>query len=671
MSTSQMLLRAQAPGSTSTPWTIKLLALAVGCAAALVIFPFDASSQAFVEPQVSAAATARTSQVASQPMVNSVPSLQRTVATADQQTYSVLMAATDGTTSSESYSNSPLVLASLAALAGLAMFLKGVMTKSTPPALAPAFQFSPVAPSEESVAVNMDNIWSMGATASVATPALAADGKKALNVVVVGAGLAGMMTAMNLVDQGHKVTMYEGRPFVGGKVSSWQDKDGNHIEMGLHVFFGCYENLFKVMRKLGIMDSLLRKEHSHVFINKEGRIGELDFRFPIGAPFHGLKAFFTTTQLEFKSILSNAVRLATSPVVKGVINFDAGMRDIRNLDNISFYDWWIQGGGDDESIKRMWDPVAYALGFIDCKDISARCMLTIFNFFATKTDASLLRMLEGSPNEFLHKPIVKYLEERGVEFHLGQRVRDITWEERDGKTLVTGFKVGNDEAPVTADAYVFACDVPGIQKVLPQEWRSKYALFDNIYKLTAVPVATVQLRYDGWVTELNDTTKVKNLSKAFGIDNLLYSADADFSCFADLALTSPTDYYKPGEGSLMQLVLTPADPYMNMSDDDIAKKVDEQVKVLFPSARNLNVTWSNVVKLGQSLYREAPGMDPFRPTQETPIPNFFLAGSYTAQDYIDSMEGATISGQLCADVMLKRVDALRALVQPPRVLQTA
>ncbi len=70
---------------------------------------------------------------------------------------------------------------------------------------------------------------------------------------------------------------------------------------------------------------------------------------------------------------------------------------------------------------------------------------------------------------------------------------------------------------------------------------------------------------------------MKDLKKALGIDNLLYSADADFSCFADLALTSPSDYYKPGEGSLMQLVLTPADPYMNMNDEAIAQKVDEQV----------------------------------------------------------------------------------------------
>eukprot|EP00957_Ditylum_brightwellii_P032142 2436978-Ditylum_brightwellii.AAC.1 len=55
-----------------------------------------------------------------------------------------------------------------------------------------------------------------------------------LKIGIVGAGLAGMVAAMDLADAGHEVEMFEVRPFVGGKVSSWQDKDGNHIEMGLH-----------------------------------------------------------------------------------------------------------------------------------------------------------------------------------------------------------------------------------------------------------------------------------------------------------------------------------------------------------------------------------------------------------------------------------------------------
>ncbi|NQW38269.1 MAG: FAD-dependent oxidoreductase, partial [Cyanobacteria bacterium] len=79
---------------------------------------------------------------------------------------------------------------------------------------------------------------------------------------------------------------------------------------------------------------------------------------------------------------------------------------------------------------------------------------------------------------------------------------------------------------------------------------------------------------------------------------------------------------------------------------------DAQVRELFPSAANLKLVWSNVVKLAQSLYREAPGMEPYRPDQRTPVTNFFMAGSYTKQDYIDSMEGATMSGRLAATAIL-------------------
>ena len=45
-----------------------------------------------------------------------------------------------------------------------------------------------------------------------------------------------MIAAMDLADAGHQVEMFELRPFVGGKVSSWKDKDDNHIEMGLHTY---------------------------------------------------------------------------------------------------------------------------------------------------------------------------------------------------------------------------------------------------------------------------------------------------------------------------------------------------------------------------------------------------------------------------------------------------
>ena len=482
-----------------------------------------------------------------------------------------------------------------------------------------------------------------------------------MRVAIVGAGLAGMATAIDLVDAGAEVEIFESRPFVGGKVGSWIDKDGNHLEMGLHVFFGCYYNLFALMEKVGAIDNLRLKQHTHTFINKGGRIGELDFRFLTGAPFNGLKAFFTTSQLSTVDKAANSLALGTSPIVRALVDPEGAMKTIRDLDRISFADWFRSHGGNNGSLRKMWDPIAYALGFIDTEDISARCMLTIFQFFATKTEASVLRMLEGSPSEYLHKPIVDYLSARGVKIHTRRRVREVLYQDAGDKTRVTGIVVanGDSEETITADAYVCACDVPGIKKIIPQAWR-KWSEFDNIYKLNAVPVATVQLRFDGWVTELNDADKRNQLEKAMGIDNLLYTPDADFSCFADLALASPGDYYKEGQGSLLQLVLTPGDPFIKEKNEDIANHVLEQVRQLFPSARDLNMTWYSVVKLAESLYREAPGMDLFRPAQKTPVSNFFLAGSYTQQDYIDSMEGATLSGKQAAKAVLENAEQLKA-----------
>lgn len=485
-----------------------------------------------------------------------------------------------------------------------------------------------------------------------------------MRVAIVGAGLAGLSTAVELADAGHEVQIFESRPFVGGKVGSWVDADGNHIEMGLHVFFGCYYNLFALMRKVGAIDDLRLKEHIHTFINRGGKTGALDFRFITGAPFNGLKAFFTTSQLSVQDKAQNAIALGISPIVRGLVDFDGAMKSIRALDSVSFADWFRRHGGSEGSLKRMWNPIAYALGFIDTENISARCMLTIFQFFAAKSEASVLRMLEGSPHEYLHKPILNYLSERGCEVFTRRRVREVQFEQQGDRTVVTGLVVasGETEDTITADAYVAACDVPGIQRLIPAAWR-QWDQFDNIYKLDTVPVATVQLRFDGWVTEMNDAAERTQLDHAAGIDNLLYTPDADFSCFADLALASPSDYYREGQGSLIQAVLTPGDPFIKEPNEAIAHHVLNQIHDLFPSSRDLNMTWYSVVKLAQSLYREAPGMDPYRPAQKTPVGNFFLAGSYTQQDYIDSMEGATISGRQAAEAVLEAFQG-RSLESP-------
>ena len=112
-------------------------------------------------------------------------------------------------------------------------------------------------------------------------------------------------------------------------------------------------------------------------------------------------------------------------------------------------------------------------------------------------------MLDGSPQTGLHDFVIEYLRDRDVETHLGAPCRDIVHGvDEDGKpTRVTGLRIGVDDELRGFDA------VPGIQNALLKSFR-KYPVFDDIYDLDCVPIATVQVRFHGWLTEMNDDVKM-------------------------------------------------------------------------------------------------------------------------------------------------------------------
>ena len=80
-----------------------------------------------------------------------------------------------------------------------------------------------------------------------------------------------MSCAKYLVDAGHKPVVYERADVLGGKVSAWQDKDGDWIETGLHIFFGAYPNMMNLFAELGIEDRLQWKEHAMIFAMQQVR----------------------------------------------------------------------------------------------------------------------------------------------------------------------------------------------------------------------------------------------------------------------------------------------------------------------------------------------------------------------------------------------------------------
>ena len=98
---------------------------------------------------------------------------------------------------------------------------------------------------------------------SFSTTLKASEGQKK-KVAIIGGGLSGLACAKYLSDAGHEPVVYEARDVLGGKVSAWQDEDGDWIETGLHIFFGAYPNIMNLFAELDIHDRLQWKVHKMI-----------------------------------------------------------------------------------------------------------------------------------------------------------------------------------------------------------------------------------------------------------------------------------------------------------------------------------------------------------------------------------------------------------------------
>ena len=107
-------------------------------------------------------------------------------------------------------------------------------------------------------------------------------------VLVIGGGLAGLSCGKYCSDAGAEVTLIERAKMLGGKTSAWQDKDGDCIETGLHIFFGAYPNMMNLFAELEIEDRLQWKEHSMTFAMRDfpGEFTKFFFPPALPAPFN-------------------------------------------------------------------------------------------------------------------------------------------------------------------------------------------------------------------------------------------------------------------------------------------------------------------------------------------------------------------------------------------------
>jgi squalene-associated FAD-dependent desaturase len=100
----------------------------------------------------------------------------------------------------------------------------------------------------------------------------------ALNVSVVGGGLAGLAAALDLVDAGADVTVYEARPTLGGAVQTLPERDDDPKpppDNGQHIALGCFTEYLRFLDRIGESGSVLRTRLALPVLDERARRADI------------------------------------------------------------------------------------------------------------------------------------------------------------------------------------------------------------------------------------------------------------------------------------------------------------------------------------------------------------------------------------------------------------
>ena len=459
-----------------------------------------------------------------------------------------------------------------------------------------------------------------------------------MQVAIAGGGLAGLSCAKYLADAGHTPIVLERQDVLGGKVAAWKDADGDWYETGLHIFFGAYPNMLQLFGELGIEDRLQWKEHSMIF-NQPSKPGTYSrFDFPnIPAPWNGIVAILRNNDmLTWEEKIRFGIGLI--PVML------RGQKYVEEMDQYSWTEWLKKHNIPERVNDEVFIAMTKSLNFIGPDEISSTIILTAMNRFLQEKNGSKMAFLDGAPTERLCQPLADYITKRGGMIRLNAPLKEILLND-DGSVrgyLIRGVD-GAEDSVLTADAYVSAMPVDPLKVMLPRPWRAN-AFFEQLNGLEGVPVINIHLWFDRKLTD---------------IDHLLFSRSPLLSVYADMSNTC-REYENP-DRSMLELVLAPAKEWIQKTDEEIVDATMAELKKLFPDhfdcSEPAKLLKSKVVKTPRSVYKATPGRQNHRPSQVTPVPNFFLTGDYTMQRYLASMEGAVLSGKLTAQAISNRAES--------------
>ena len=433
-------------------------------------------------------------------------------------------------------------------------------------------------------------------------------------VAVAGGGLAGLAAGCALASSGFRVTVFERRPYLGGRASSYQHPGtGEVVDNCQHVLLGCCTNLIKFYEQLGV-ENKIRWYDRLTFLEPGGRASTIE-PSKLPAPFHNAPAFLRASCLDFSDKLSVAAAMTfLAP---------ANPRDTGE----SFLTWLHRLGQTKQAIERFWKPILVSALNEELDRISVPYAAQVVRESFLKSAAAGRMGVPSVPLTDLYGVAGDYISARGGEILFRCSVESFSPESDKVNLLVSG-----DEMNF---AYVvFAVPFDILSRILPQAPNTE-PLRRVLARFETSPITGIHLWFDRQITDLDHAVLLdRTIQWMFHKSKLLGRSEN-------------------GSGSYVELVVSSSKTLVEKSRAEIIDLALAELREFFPDARDANLVKSTVIKEIHATYSPQPGVDTFRPHTETVWPRVFLAGDWTATGWPATMEGAVRSGYMAAEAVAR------------------
>ncbi|PYX59396.1 MAG: carotene 7,8-desaturase [Acidobacteria bacterium] len=450
-------------------------------------------------------------------------------------------------------------------------------------------------------------------------------------VAVAGGGLAGLAAGCALAEAGLRVTLFEKRPFLGGRASSYEHPGtGEVIDNCQHVLFRCCTNLVEFYERIGVQDRI-RWYDQMTFIEPGGRASVMHTS-PLPAPLHTVPSFLRFPFLNAADKL--AIARALLPLTL-TTQRDTGQ---------PFAHWLEHYGQTPRAIERFWKPILVSALSEDLDRISIPYAAQVVRE-SMKSPAARHMGVPTIPLTDLYNAAGDYIRARGGELHLRSPVSTFQLEAAKAHLKFTAptvldpkFINKTSEREEAFDYLLLALPFDGLERMLPETPESAH-LRELLSHFEGSPITGIHLWFDRQISDLDHAVLLdRTVQWMFHKSRLQPSR----------VLTG--DGVKI-ERSYIELVVSSSKSLIEKSRADIVDLALGEVHEFFPAARDAKLIKSTVIKEVHATYSPRPGIDAYRPPAATLWPRVFLAGDWTATGWPATMEGAVRSGYLAAEAL--------------------